>query len=168
MTRSAEAGDREGGEQPRRPKWKLSIALLMTTIGLVAADIAVVQAVWDGSGPSPGYLSMVLPMADGLILALPRLRRAGVVRNFWSGFEIVGWSMILILGVMDGYFKDALFYPYLKLKNLLPSPEDSPAHLAFGFGICIASSLPLQILVAWLGGWLASFTARYKVTIERR
>jgi hypothetical protein len=146
-------------------KGRFSIAWLMVVVSFLAIDIALVRAAYlRGSinGPSAGYLAMVLPMANFLLLVLPKVRREVASRWFWVGFEVVGWVVIAILGYLDQYDKETLFIPYEWLISFHFYPEDSIPDLVITYVFFVVTHTPPQVLLALLGGRLTAWLARLR------
>ncbi len=145
-----------GGEARRA---RFSIARLMTIVLFIAADFAIVRSIWNQPGPSPAFFSMVLPTANLLILGLVRLIRPGPDWRFWAGFEVVGWSLIGALAYLELRLKPVLFYPLTRVDQLVGFPNNSPRQVALGVTCCLVFYVPPQLILACLGGRLASLTA---------
>jgi hypothetical protein len=148
---------------------RFSIGFLMAIIFLVAADVGFFRAFSNSSGPEIGVGIVTLPMANVLLLALPRLRGELRSRPFWIAFQAAGWVMVLIFGVLawidfDWFFQPAaIFYDTLLNSGLVP--------LGDWFRIFVLVVLPAaavgymipQFLIALLAGRLS---ARYYRVIE--
>lgn len=152
-------------------KRRFSIALLMTIVCFIATDIALMRAAFQKAsrwGPSSGYLAIVLPMANLLLLVLPKLRRSHPERWFWIGFEVVGWGVIGVLGYMDQYAKMTLFIPYEWMRSFNLYPFLSAPDVALTYAFFVVLHTPPQLLLAWLGGRVSAWLARHRVVIARR
>src|SRR3954454_20417230 len=90
---------------------RFSIGLLMAVIVLVAADFAIVRALWGSPGPHVDVAIVTLPMANMLLLATPKMRASSTTRPFWVGFVIVGWPMVLAVAILAWHFSDTFFRP---------------------------------------------------------
>jgi hypothetical protein len=152
------------------PKSRFSIALLMMIVCFIAIDIALVQAAYGHAvlGRSAGYLAIVLPMANLLLLSLPKLKRSHPGRSFWIGFEVVGWGVIAILGYMDEYAKEILFISYEWIRSFQLYPPESAPDLAMIYTFFVVFHTPPQLLLAWLGGRVSAGLARFRVVIATR
>jgi hypothetical protein len=141
-----------------------SIALLMTIIGLLALNFGLMRWAFGGRSrsPSPAFLAMVLPMADLMILALPRLRPSYAHCGFWLGFEAAGVASIAVLAHMDRQDKDMLFYP-LELVGQHFGPVNSLSYAIDGSTFCTLVFWPPQLLLAWLVGRLVAFPSRRRI-----
>lgn len=154
-------------DRPPARKGRFSIAWLMAIISLIAFDIATLRAAYPARGPSPSpaFLAMVLPLANVMLLAPPRLRPSCPTRRFWIGFEIVGCALVLVLAYMDRYQKPTLYYPLGTVDRHF-GPIDSMAYAAWALSFCTLTTTPPLLLLAWLGGRLASLSAKRKPPIE--
>jgi hypothetical protein len=155
----------EPGKAPRVvSNAHFSIARMMIIVSFIAIDIALVRSAWvhyhSVLGRSPGYLAIVLPMANLLLIVLPRLRRDHPARSFWIGFEVVGWGVILILGYMDARAKSILFIPYEWLRSFDFFPPHSAPDIAIVETFFVAVHTPPQLLLAFMGGRLAAWLSR--------
>ena len=140
-------------------KARFSIAWLMVFVSFLAIDIALVRAAYlrmSAYGPSAGYLALVLPMANILLLILPRLRSDVSRRWYWIGFQLVGWVVIAILGYLDQYYKMVLFIPYEWLRSFHFYPELSLPDLVITYIFFVVTHTPPQLLLAFLGGRLTA------------
>jgi hypothetical protein len=142
-------------------KGRFSIALMMLLVTFIAVDIALVQSALVDThstlGRSAGYMAIVLPMANLLLLFLPRLSRDHLARSFWLGFEGVGWGVILILGYMDEHAKSILFIPYHWYRSFDFFPPESASDVAIVFPFFVFVHTPPQLLLAFLGGRFAAW-----------
>jgi hypothetical protein len=146
-------------------KGRFSIAWLMVIVSFLAIDIALVRAAYlrkSAYGPSAGYLAIVLPMANILLLVLPRVRSDVARRWHWIGFEIVGWVVIAILGSLDQYKKKILFIPYEWFQSFHFYPDLSVPDLALVYTFFVVTHTPPQLLLAFLGGRIAAWLSRLR------
>lgn len=143
---------------------RFSIGGLMGVVFLVALDLAIVRAFWDGDGPAFAVTVTTLPMINLLLLALPRLRRREA-RPYWVGFEVAGWSVVL-LAVFLGTFHQLLFFRPMFWVDRLELFAAAPSfEIPFIVAIAVVLYTTPKALAAAIGGWLV---ARYRVVIERR
>jgi hypothetical protein len=144
-----------------------SIALLMTIVGLLALNFGIVRWAYDSHlrSPSPFYLAMVLPMADLMILALPRLRPSYTHWRFWLGFEVSGVASIAALAHMDQHDKDTLFYPWGLVEKHF-GPINSLSYVIAGLTFSTIVFWSPQLLLAWLVGRFVAFPSRRRIVQE--
>ena len=144
----------------KRRQW--STATLMVVILFVASNCAFIRTVWV---IDPIIVFMFLPMIDVLFFGFTRLGRRPHARNFWVGFEVVGWGMIgLLLGVC--LFQDGLIIALLSWHgNHSRNPNSGMAGVViFCTSLSVLFTTP-PLVAATCAGWLA---ARYRLVIERR
>jgi hypothetical protein len=53
----------------------------------------------------------VLPTANLLLLASPKLSKGNATKSFRFGFEAVGWAMVLVFGHLAWHHPQTLFWP---------------------------------------------------------
>jgi hypothetical protein len=149
---------------------RFSIAWLMTIVLFLAVDIGLVRAAYgrNFAGRSSGYLAIVLPMVNVLLMVFPRVNRSHPNRWFWRGFELVGWVVILILGFMDRKAKGTLFIPYWWYRSFQLYPPESVTDLMIVYSSFVVLYTPPQLLLAWLGGRIVDFPFKYRIRIDRR
>jgi hypothetical protein len=143
---------------------RFTIGTLMAVVFLVAADFAIVRALWGTSGPLVGVAIVTLPMIDVLLLAIPHLRKSNPTRPYWGGFQVAGWIGVLTSGLLAWGCPDAFFWPITLMDRWLESPRsDASSALLIAFAVVVYT--PTQLLMALLGGRLS---ATYRIVIERR
>jgi hypothetical protein len=136
---------------------RFSIALLMAVVFFVAADFAIVRAFWDSRGPQAAIAVITLPMINLLLLFLPKLKRGGDARPFWLGFEVVGWSIVLLFVLVGWFFEEVFFAPAVYSISLLdPFPENVALNVAFEISFAVPFYTIPQVLAASVGGWLSA------------
>jgi hypothetical protein len=143
---------------------RFSIGLLMAVIFFVAADFAIVRALWGTNEPLIVAI-ITLPMINLLLMVLPGARRGRDLRPFWLGFEAAGWMMVVLFASLASFFEDAFLYPieWIDMHDSLLS--GSPTEFAFLISSSVVIYTIPQVLAAMVGGWLSS---RYRVVIQRR
>jgi hypothetical protein len=146
------------------PMRRFSIGLLMAVIFFVAADFAIVRALWDTNEPLVVAV-ITLPMINLLLMVLPGARRGRDRRPFWLGFEAAGWMMVVLFASLAWFFVDTFFYPIEWIDNHDSLLSGSPTETAFLICCCVVIYTPPQVLGAMVGGWLS---AGYRLVIERR
>jgi hypothetical protein len=143
---------------------RFTIGMLMAIVSLVAADFAIVRALWPTTGPEAGVAIVTLPMIDLLLLVTPKLRMSNLTRPYWVGFQVVGWTGVLTSGLLAWGCPDTFFRPLDFVDELLPSP-----HSAAGTALLISVAVVLYttplLLITLLAGRLSS---KYRIVIERR
>lgn len=144
----------------RKPR--ISIGLLMTIIGLVAVDFAVLHSLYERTFIGFHVAFVVGPMINLLLVVAPRLRRGRPTRPYWWGFEIGGWLMVGVMGDLTVAAPIQLFAPLEWLNRSIQSLNG-----LVGATIELAAAVllytPLQVLPALLA---ARLLARYRVAIR--
>jgi hypothetical protein len=164
---------------------RLSIAVLMLAVMILAADCAVVRSALTTFRHSPSlpvFLIGAVPVADALTVGLlflgSRLRRHGVVHPFLTGFVASGLAAMLLYALTFLVAPEAVMAAarelvrpaFDSLKRLgVPSDDRTPAGLVVGYlaevgSILTVFSLP-QLLGAAAGGWVAR---RLGIALVRR
>jgi hypothetical protein len=127
----------------------------MAAVFCVAVDFALILSYWDSPGPQAEVGIVTLPMANLLLMAVPRLGRRGAARWFWIGFEAAGWLSVLAVGFLSWRYTKPFFWLITPVVGYTGSMNEVVAKtLIISFAV-VAYTIP-QILVALLGGWLAS------------
>ncbi|WP_435010969.1 hypothetical protein P12x_002259 [Tundrisphaera lichenicola] len=141
-----------------------SIAVLMAVVFFVAADFAILRALCNTAEPMVIALS-TLPMSNLLILTMPRIKRDSINREFWMGFQAIGWIMILLFALVTSLYYSQFLYPIGWIDDHDGLPSTSSAEIALLICcIVVIYTIPL-VLGAMFGGW---FSSRYRIVIERR
>jgi hypothetical protein len=139
---------------------RFSIAKWMLVVVIAAANLALIRANPDWGAP----LTMALPMIYLLLYGLTRIIDPPS-RPFWMGFEVTGWSVLLLLIAFA--FRDpvTVFRPILWLAEKQRISENRPVELVLAYSVIALLYTTPQLLAAGAAGWFAS---RYRVVIERR
>jgi hypothetical protein len=138
-----------------RPRF--TVRSLMLVVVLVAVDFVIVRRMLETSSDI-GIAYATLPMANALFLVAPWAWGGGAKRNFWFGFEIAGWLIVVLFGYLSHSHAQTFFrpansvYPWITIKNIY-------IQTTYLFSIDCLVYTPPQILVAWLVG---SMFARFK------
>jgi hypothetical protein len=141
---------------------RMSVRWLMLVVVLVAINFAIIRGI-RGTGIDIGIAFVTLPMASILLLAAPRAWGGDATRRFWIGFEIAGWSMVVLFGYLSHHNGAAFFrpansvYPWGTIRNR----EFQLIYLMF---IDFIFYTPPQVLVAWFTGRVL---AKHQSRLER-
>ena len=146
----------------RLPHPRLSVRWLILVVALAAINFAILRGIssWQFD---KGIAFVTLPMANILFLLAPRSWGGTTTRRFWIGFEMAGWSMVLLFGYLShsmgaGFFWVAnSVYPWNTIRNW----EVQLLYLMF---IDFISYTPPQVVVAWFVGRVL---AKYQSRLER-
>jgi hypothetical protein len=144
---------------------RFTIGTLMAVIFLVAADFAIVRALWWTSGPQLEVAVVTLPMIDLLLLTMPKLRSSHPTRPFWGGFQGAGWIGVLTSGLLTLGCPDTFFWPITVVNRWLVFPQPDARSVALLISFAVVVYTAPQLLMALLGGRLS---ATYRIVIERR
>ena len=143
----------------RLPHPRISVRWLMLIVAVAAVNFAILRGM-SSTNIDIGIAFATLPMASILLLAAPRAWGGNAARRFWIGFELAGWSMMLLFGYLShskgaGFFWPAnSVYPWHTIRN---------RHIQFLYIIFIDFVVytPPQVVVAWLvGRVLAKYQSR--------
>ena len=149
--------DRRASVSRDDPMRRFSIALTMTIISLIAADMALVKASFTRGGwPFPALLVITLPMANLMLLSASRLRPGRPGRWFWIGFDATGVALIFLSIYLDLNFKDQFVEPIEWVMELGIFPLGSPSDDALALGFTLVAYTPPQLLAAWIVGRLTN------------
>jgi hypothetical protein len=145
-------------------KGRFSIGTLMVVILFVAADCAVVRAIfWDLA--IARWTILVIPMLNILLVGLIRMKQRRETRGFWIGFESVGWLLIGLLSIICRYDLALATAPVDWLEDQGWLSDNRPSDLVLSLlAVATMYTIP-QLLTASIAGWLLN---RYRVVIERR
>jgi NADH:ubiquinone oxidoreductase subunit 3 (subunit A) len=161
----------QNGLPKMKPRRRVSIGLMMLIVLFVAVDIAAVKAAyWNlmvrETNISPGYIEMIMPMVNVLLITFPRTRSAQDHHWFWRGFQAIGWTGIFILGYHDQYDREVLYYPYTKIEPYTGAISATGVeNVVQAIATILVIYVPLQLLLAWLGGQAASWVSRHRIVI---
>ncbi len=133
-----------------------SIGLMMAFVVLVAVDIGILRFFWASRKENPAELVglVTLPMASLLLLLLPRIRKENPSRRFWVGFEVVGWVVVLGVGLASSLAMDAFFWPLVALLHAFGVDTVEQDELVITAVVALYT-IP-QVLLALIGGQLAA------------
>ncbi len=143
---------------------RLSIGLLMAVVFFVAADFAIVRALWESPTPWIEIAVTTLPMVNLLLLALPRLAR-GKARPFWAGFEAVGWPVVLAVAFVGWCEYKPFFEPINWVNKHDPFANGSTSEIACLISFAVVFYTAPMLLAAAIAGRLST---RYWGVVERR
>jgi hypothetical protein len=143
---------------------RFSIALLMAIVFLVAADFAIVRALWDTNDPIVVTAIVTLPTVNLLLLALPKVKRGRETRPFWLGFEAVGWMAVILVALLAWAFDMTIFDPLTWIDDHDPFQHGSAAEIAFLISSAVVLYSTPQWISATIGGWI---WARYRLVLPR-
>ena len=143
---------------------RFPIARLMVLVSFAAADFGVLRALW---GYVPDFIIAVtaLPMANLLLLALPKARPGRPGAPFWLGFEVFGWSAVGLYVLAAFEFDRWVFAPIRWVGEHEPFRRNTDAEAAFLFSFAVIFYTIPQLLAAVGGGRLST---RYRIVIQRR
>jgi hypothetical protein len=134
----------------RLPRLRISMRWLMLVVALAAVNFAILRGV-STARIDIGIAFVTLPMASILLLAAPRAWGGNTTRRFWIGFEMAGWSMVLLFGYLShskgsGFFWAAnSVYPWHTFHN-------RNIRLLYIILIDFIVYTTPQVVVAWLLG----------------
>jgi hypothetical protein len=123
---------------------------LMLVVALTAVNFAILRGVLT-AGIDIGIAFVTLPMASILLLAAPRAWGGNTTRRFWIGFEMAGWSMVLLFGYLshskgsDFFWAANSVYPWNTIRN-------RHNQLLYIMLIDLIVYTTPQVVVAWLLG----------------
>jgi hypothetical protein len=158
---------------------RFSIAWIMTIVVVAAIDFAAIRAL-DGTNTIIGGLMAIgsMPMAGILVLGILSLVRAimgrGEIRPFLIGFEVVGWTVLLLYTGSPILFPesvagaiDSAALSLMRLIGLDTVGGLDPSWQLFGLFLFVLILLLPQLAFALIGSWLNQ-RFRIRIIIERR
>jgi hypothetical protein len=143
---------------------RFSIALLMAAVFFVAADFAIVRALWETSEPVV-IAVITLPMVNLLLMVLPRARPWNDSCLFWLGFEVAGWWTAILFALNTYYFMDIFLSPIRWIDEHDHLASDSAAEVALLVSCSVVGYTIPQVMAAMVGGWVV---LRSRAVIVRR
>ena len=147
---------------------RFSIAFLMMIVLLVAADFAIVRALWNTHYPYLIEIAILtLLMINLLFLFGGRVKEVRDGELYWLGFEAGGWVMVFLVASCTWIFPETVMSPVKWVDTYDGMIPGTPAEIAFLISFSVVLYTMPQLLVATAAGL---FFSKYRivVSIERR